>query len=324
MIICRSPLRISLGGGGTDIPSFYKIYEGKVIAAAINKYVFTTIITPYVDGIFLKYSKSENVSKIKDIKHPIIREVLNNYKNYSKRIEITSLADIPSGTGLGSSGSFTNSLIRAIYELKEKKISKTDLAEKSCDIEINNLKRPVGKQDQYISSFGGIKNFYFKKNGRVKVNDLKIKKKTIKKLENNLLLFFTGFTRSSTKILNKQDVETKNSQKNIIDNLCEVKKIGIETENLLLRDKLLDFGLLMNYHWKKKLERSKEISNEKINYMYTQALKNGAIGGKLVGAGGGGFLMFYSEDPEKLRDKMKKLKVNELKFNFDYEGTKVL
>lgn len=324
MIICRSPLRISLGGGGTDIPSFYKIYEGKVIAAAINKYVFTTIITPYVDGIFLKYSKSENVSKIKDIKHPIIREVLNNYKNYSKRIEITTLADIPSGTGLGSSGSFTNSLIRAIYELKEKKISKTDLAEKSCDIEINNLKRPVGKQDQYISSFGGIKNFYFKKNGRVKVNDLKIKKKTIKKLENNLLLFFTGFTRSSTKILNKQDVETKNSQKNIIDNLCEVKKIGIETENLLLRDKLLDFGLLMNYHWKKKLERSKEISNEKINYMYTQALKNGAIGGKLVGAGGGGFLMFYSEDPEKLRDKMKKLKVNELKFNFDYEGTKVL
>ena len=324
MIICRSPLRISLGGGGTDIPSFYKIYEGKVIAAAINKYVFTTIITPYVDGIFLKYSKSENVSKIKDIKHPIIREVLNNYKNYSKRIEITTLADIPSGTGLGSSGSFTNSLIRAIYELKEKKISKTDLAEKSCDIEINNLKRPVGKQDQYISSFGGIKNFYFKKNGRVKVNDLKIKKKTIKKLENNLLLFFTGFTRSSTKILNKQDVETKNSQKNIIDNLCEVKKIGIETENLLLRDKLSDFGLLMNYHWKKKLERSKEISNEKINYMYTQALKNGAIGGKLVGAGGGGFLMFYSEDPEKLRDKMKKLKVNELKFNFDYEGTKVL
>ncbi len=324
MIICRSPLRISLGGGGTDIPSFYKIYEGKVIAAAINKYVFTTIITPYVDGIFLKYSKSENVSKIKDIKHPIIREVLNNYKNYSKRIEITTLADIPSGTGLGSSGSFTNSLIRAIYELKEKKISKTDLAEKSCDIEINNLKRPVGKQDQYISSFGGIKNFYFKKNGRVKVNDLKIKKKTIKKLENNLLLFFTGFTRSSTKILNKQDVETKNSQKNIIDNLCEVKKIGIETENLLLRDKLLDFGLLMNYHWKKKLERSKEISNEKINYMYNQALKNGAIGGKLVGAGGGGFLMFYSEDPEKLRDKMKKLKVNELKFNFDYEGTKVL
>ena len=151
---------------------------------------------------------------------------------------------------------------------------------------------------------------HFKKNGSVKVNDLKIKKKTIKKLENNLLLFFTGFTRSSTKILNKQDVETKNSQKNIIDNLCEVKKIGIETENLLLRDKLLDFGLLMNYHWKKKLERSKEISNEKINYMYNQA--------------GGGFLMYYSEDPEKLRDKMKKLKVNELKFNFDYEGTKVL
>ena len=324
MIICRSPLRISLGGGGTDIPSFYKKFEGKVISAAINKYVFTTIITPYVDGIFLKYSQSENTRKIEHIKHPIIREVLGNFKNVAKRIEITTLADIPSGTGLGSSGSFTNSLIRAVYELKGKKINKTDLAERSCQIEIKNLKRPTGKQDQYISSFGGVKNFNFKKNGEVKVNNLKIKDKTLKKLEKNLLLFFTGFTRSSSKILKKQDTATKKNQNSIIKNLQEVKKIGYETEYLLNNGKLSDFGQLMNYHWKKKLERSKSISNEKINFMYDQALKNGAIGGKLVGAGGGGFLMFYSEDTEKLRNQMKKLKINELDFNFDYEGTKVL
>ena len=224
MIICRSPLRISLGGGGTDIPSYYKKYGGRVISAAINKYVFTTIIVPYVDGIFLKYSNSENVKKIKNIKHPIIREVLKNYKDLSKRIEITTLADIPSGTGLGSSGSFTNSLIKALQELKNKKVSPKDLAEEACKIEINNLKRPVGKQDQYISSFGGLKNFKFNKNGNVIVENINIKKKTITKLENNLLLFFTGFTRSSSKILSKQDSQTKNSQRKIIENLHEVKK----------------------------------------------------------------------------------------------------
>ncbi len=324
MIICRSPLRISLGGGGTDIPSFYKRYEGKVIAAAINKYVFTTIITPYVDGIFLKYSISENVKNINNIKHPIIREVLKNYKKVSKRIEITTLADVPSGTGLGSSGSFTNSLIKALNELQGLKINNLDLAEEACKIEINNLKRPVGKQDQYISSVGGLKSFKFKHNGKVIVKNLDIKKNTLNKLEENLLLFFTGFTRSSTKILKKQDNQTKNSQKKIISNLHEVKKIGEQTEKLFKTGNLFDFGELMNYHWKKKLERSKEISNEKINFMYDQALKNGAVGGKLVGAGGGGFLMFYASDKEKLRSKMKSLKISELDFKFDFEGTKIL
>ena len=324
MIICRSPLRISLGGGGTDIPSYYKKYGGRVISAAINKYVFTTIIVPYVDGIFLKYSNSENIKKITNIKHPIIREVLKNYKNLSKRIEITTLADIPSGTGLGSSGSFTNSLIKALQELENQKVSPKDLAEESCKIEINQLKRPVGKQDQYISSFGGLKNFKFNKNGNVNVKNVNIKKKTITKLENNLLLFFTGFTRSSSKILSKQDSQTKRSESKIIENLHEVKKIGDITSKLFERGNLYEFGQLMNYHWKKKLERSKEISNEKINFMYEEALKNGAVGGKLVGAGGGGFLMFYTEDKEKLKTKMRKLKINELKFNFDYEGTKIL
>ena len=324
MIICRSPLRISLGGGGTDIPSFYKKYEGKVIAAAINKYVFTTIITPYVDGIFLKYSISENVKNINKIKHPIIREVLKNYKKVSKRIEITTLADIPSGTGLGSSGSFTNSLIKARNELQDLKINNIDLAEEACKIEINNLKRPVGKQDQYISSVGGLKSFKIKHDGKVIVKNLDIKKNTMKKLEENLLLFFTGFTRSSTKILKKQDNQTKNSQKKIISNLHEVKRIGEQTEILFKKGNLFDFGELMNYHWKKKLERSKDISNEKINFMYDQALKNGAVGGKLVGAGGGGFLMFYASDKEKLRSKMKSLKINELDFKLDFEGTKIL
>ena len=264
MIICRSPLRISLGGGGTDIPSYYKKYGGSVISAAINKYVFTTIIVPYVDGIFLKYSNSENVKKIEKIKHPIIREVLKDYKDISKRIEITTLADIPSGTGLGSSGSFTNSLIKAIQELKNQKVSSRDLAEESCKIEINNLKRPVGKQDQYISSFGGLKHFNFNKVGKVVVKDLIIKEKTKKKIRRQFIAFFTGFTRSSSKILGKQDEQTKNSQKKIIENLHEVKKIGEETSKLFANDKLNEFGQLMNYHWKKSLKDQSKFQMRKL------------------------------------------------------------
>lgn len=324
MIIVRSPLRISLGGGGTDIPSFYKKYEGNVLAAAINKYVFTTVMTPYVDGIFLKYSRSEKVKKISDIQHPIIREALKNHNDASKRIEVTTLADIPSGTGLGSSGSFTNSFLKAIYELKKKKITLRKLAEESCDIEINKLNRPVGKQDQYISAFGGLKNFVFKKNGFVKIENLNLSLKTKNNLEEKLLLFFTGFTRSSTKILKRQDLDTKKNHTKMIENLHEVKKIGLEIKKILEQNRLEEFAMTMNYHWKKKLERSKEISNSRINFLYDLGIKNGATGGKLVGAGGGGFLMFYANDKEKLIHTMKKNKIYELKFKFDYEGTKVI
>lgn len=324
MIIVRSPLRISIGGGGTDIPSFYKKFEGNVLAAAINKYVFTTLIIPYADGIFLKYSESEKIKKISDISHPIIREVLKKHKSTAKRIEVTTLADIPSGTGLGSSGSFTNSFIKAIYELQNKKISTKELAEKSSEIEIQKLKRPVGKQDQYISAFGGLKNFVFKKNGSVKVEKLNIKKNIEKDLEKNLVLFFTGFTRSSSKILRSQDIETKKNKDKMIENLINVKKTGLHIKSLLEQGNTFEFAEIMNYHWKKKLERSKEISNEKINFLYEEGLKSGAIGGKLVGAGGGGFLMFYAKDKGKLIHRMKKFKIEELDFKFDYEGTKVI
>ena len=213
MIITRSPLRITLGGGGTDLPSYYKEFGGFLLSAAINKYIYTSVLEPYSDGIYLKYSKREKTDNINNIKHPIIKEVLKKFKQNSKKIEITTLAEIPSGTGLGSSGSFTTSLMKCMYLLNNKSISKSKLAEEACDIEINKLKEPVGKQDQYIASYGGLRVFNINDKGKVKVSNLNIKDKTKQLLENNLLLFFTGYTRLSSSILKKQDKETK--KKNI-------------------------------------------------------------------------------------------------------------
>tara|TARA_A100001388_G_C28774586_1_gene506412 strand:+ start:2880 stop:3854 length:975 start_codon:yes stop_codon:yes gene_type:complete len=324
MIITRSPLRITLGGGGTDLPSFYKKYGGFLVAGAIDKYVFTSIIKPYEDGIFLKYSKIEKKNSISRVSHPIIREALKKYDKNLKRIEITTLADVPSGTGLGSSGSFTNSLIKALFSYKNKNISAKKLAEESCNIEINKLKEPIGKQDQYISAFGGLKKIYFKKDGKVIVKKLEVKQDTYKKLEQNLLLFFTGYTRSASKILKKQNVMSNKKNPEMLKNLNEVKKIGYQSCHLLENNDLDQFGELLNYNWKKKIERSPEGVNKRIKFLYNDALNNGAIGGKLVGAGGGGFLMFYCRDKKSLKKRMSKFNIQELNFHFDNRGTKTI
>ena len=325
MIICRSPLRISLGGGGTDLPSYFKKNEGLVISAAINKYVYTTIIKPYKKGIYLKYSKQENVKKIIQVKHPIIRETLKKFQNVSDQIEITTLADIPSGTGLGSSGSFTTSLIQGLNYFSENNLlNKKILGLKACDIEINKLKAPVGMQDQLISAYGGIKKFIFKKDGKIDVKELNISKNTLNNLDNNFLLFFTGFTRASHKVLKIQKLKSIRNDLKMIKNLDEIKKIGVQFFKLLEGNDLKEYAKLMNYHWKIKQERSKDMSNKKINFIYEEALKNGAIGGKLVGAGGGGFLLFYSNDKKRLRNKMNSFKLQELEFKIDFEGTKLI
>jgi len=324
MIITRSPLRITLGGGGTDLPSYYKEFGGFLISAAINKYIYTSVLEPYADGIYLKYSKREKTDSINKINHPIIREVLKKFKNNSKRIEITTLAEIPAGTGLGSSGSFTTSLMKCMYLFNNRKISKYQLAEDACDIEINKLKEPVGKQDQYISSYGGLRIFRINKNGKVNVSSLKINNNTKQKLQNNLLLFFTGYTRYSSSILKKQDNETKKKKNQTIENLQEIKNIGFLSKRLIENNDLYQFGKLLDHHWKIKKKRANNMSNKKINAIYEDALNHGALGGKLVGAGGGGFLMFYAKNPNLLRKRLTKYKINEVKFLFDEEGTKAI
>ena len=324
MIISRSPLRITLGGGGTDLPSYYKKKGGFLISAAINKYVYVTVLRPFKKGIFLKYSKIENVKKILKIHHPIVRETLRLQKLKTPQIEITILSDIPAGTGLGSSGSFTTALIKSLYAHNKKLIHPQDLAELACHIEIDHLKEPIGKQDQYISSYGGVTCFTFNRNGKVIAKPLKISHNKLTELEDNLLLFFTRYSRNPGDILKEQDTKTKKDESKMIDNLNFVKQLGFRSKKLLETGKLSQFADLMNEHWEFKQSRSKQMSNKNISKWYYDGLKNGAIGGKLVGAGGGGFLMFYANNREKLRKKMFQNGLQEVRFNFDFQGTQTI
>lgn len=324
MIIARSPLRISLGGGGTDLSSYYRNYEGFVIAAAIDKYVYVTINRPFLEGIYLKYSKIENTKKISSIKHKIIREVLSLENLKTPQIEITTLADIPAGTGLGSSGSFTLALLKALYAYRKKKIHQEELAELACDIEINRLKLPAGKQDQYISAIGGLTSFTFHKNNKITTTSLNVSVKTLFQLEDNLLLFFTGYTRTAASILKDQKIRSEKKDVNMIKNLHYVKELGYESKVALENGNLELFGELMHKHWENKKKRSEGMSNSKIDYLYQLAIKNGAIGGKLVGAGGGGFLMFMAKDRIKLKETMHSAGLEEVRFKFDFEGTKII
>jgi len=324
MIIARSPLRISLGGGGTDVPSYYEEHEGFLLAAAIDRYVYVTVMRPFTEGIFLKYSEIEQVNGVADVKHPIIREVLAELKLKTPQIEITTLADIPSGTGLGSSGSFTTALVKALYAHYRKNIHPAQLAEMACKIEIEKLGEPIGKQDQYIAAYGGITEFSFHKNGSVSSAPLNLSVQTVHDLEDNLLLFFTGISRSAGSILKDQVDKSKANDTKMVENLHFTKDLGLRSKAALLQGDTKRFGELMHEHWEHKKSRSSGMTSDFIDSAYSQAMESGAVGGKLVGAGGGGFLMFYANDKEKLRIKMSELGLEEVRFQFDFEGTKVI
>lgn len=324
MIIVRSPLRITLGGGGTDLPSYYRDHEGFLIAAAIDKYVYVTVIRPFQPGVYLKYSEIEHVDKIDDVRHRIIREALKLFGTGAPQIEITTLADIPAGTGLGSSGSFTTALLRALHAHARNIIHPRELAEQACRIEIDLLKEPIGKQDQYIAAFGGITCFTFRRNGTAEAVPLALDDETRYKLEDNLLLFFTRFSRSASAILKDQDSRTKQRDAAMIESLHYVKDLGLRSKKALEASDLAAFGRLMHEHWENKRKRSGGMSSTKIDQWYELAMANGAIGGKLIGAGGGGFLMFYSEDKARLRHAMHEAGLIEVRFRFDFEGTKIV
>lgn len=324
MLIARSPLRVSLGGGGTDVPSYYREHEGFLLAAAIDKYVYVTVMRPFTEGIYLKYSEIEHSKEIEGVKHPIIREVLRELNLKTPQIEITTLADIPSGTGLGSSGSFTTALIKALFAHYKRNIHPLELAELACKIEIEKLLEPVGKQDQYIAAYGGISEFTFHKDGKVTSAPLNLRMETIHDLEDNLLLFFTGISRSAGSILNDQVVKSKEKNSKMLENLHFTKELGLRSKEALLTADTYKFGELMHEHWEHKKSRSSGMSNDFIDDAYNLGIKSGAVGGKLVGAGGGGFLMFYANDKERLRNNMSKFGLEEVRFKFDFEGTKVI
>jgi len=324
LIITRSPLRISLGGGGTDLPSYYREHTGFVIAAAINKYVYVTVHEMFSEGILLKYSRMERISRPEQIEHPIIREAIRLVQPRSRHLEITSLADIPAGTGMGSSGSFTTALLRALHALNRNSLSRRELAEQACQIEIERLGEPVGKQDQYIAVFGGLTCFTFQPDGEVGIEPLQLDGETLSNLEDNLALFFTGFTRNASDLLRDQDARSRQKEREMIEHLHVVKQLGYESKRALERGDLRGFAELMHVHWEHKKARSPGMSNSRIDEYYRLAREHGALGGKLIGAGGGGFLMFYTEQKTRLRQAMNRAGLREVRFAFDFEGTRVL
>jgi D-glycero-alpha-D-manno-heptose-7-phosphate kinase len=324
LIITRSPLRISLGGGGTDLPSYYRKHSGFVLSAAINRYVYITINEAFRPRIILKYSKLEDVERWEDIQHPIIREALRLTGVTGPYLEIVSLSDIPAGTGLGSSGSFTTALLRALHTMNRNFVPPRELAEQACHIEIDLLKEPVGKQDQYIAAFGGITCFEFLPDDRVIAEPLKIASETLANLEDNLLLFFTGASRSAAEVLRDQDTRTRDNASEMLENLHHTKHLGHESRDALLAGDLRKFAELMHVHWEHKKKRSPGISSGVIDEMYELGRANGALGGKLIGAGGGGFLMLYAEDKTRLRSAMRGAGLREVRLQFDFSGTSVL
>ena len=324
MIIGRSPLRISLGGGGTDLPSYYEKHGGFVLSAAITQYVYVTCqLTPLKEMLF-RYSQIERVKTVDEIRHPIIREALKLTGVMNPNLEITSIADIPAGTGLGSSGSFTTCLLKVLHKQKRHFIHPRELAEMACHIELNLLKEPIGKQDQYIAAFGGVTAFDFRKDGHVDASPLNASDEIIDLLEDNLVMVSTGVYRAASMVLKEQDEKSKSNDQTMIDNLHYVRDLGYRSREAIERGNLAHFGELMHEHWLHKKKRSALMSNADIDRWYELARQNGAIGGKVIGAGGGGFILFYTEEKAKLRAALKREGLMEIKLGFDYEGTKIL
>ena len=323
MIFSRAPLRISVGGGGTDLPSYYLKRNGFVVSAAINKYIYISIGQTFNKKFLLKYSKFEEVNDIKKIKHPLFRETLKELK-IRIPVNISSHADIPSGSGLGSSGCFTVALIKALNGIRNKKIDNKKLAELACKIEITKLKEPVGKQDQYASTFGGLRSYNFLKSGEVIIKNIKIKKKKLINFKNSLSMYYTGILRDSYDILKTQDIKSKRMNKEMLINLDMIKEMGFNTKYILEKGNIEEYGYLLNDHWETKKKRSPNMTSKFINKLYDYGLKNGATGGKLIGAGGGGFLLFFSNNVKELDAAFNKINIKKMNFDFEFDGAKIL
>jgi D-glycero-alpha-D-manno-heptose-7-phosphate kinase len=296
-----------------------------LIAAAIDKYVFVSANKRFYDNIRLSYSQTEIVDNVADIEHRIFRAALT-LLYIDGGIELVSIADVPANCGLGTSSSFTVSLLNALHAYKRDFVTQKQLAEEACHIEIDVLREPIGKQDQYIAAFGGITCLTFEKDGDVLVEPLTISAETLDQLESNLSLFDTGIERSASEILSEQDEKSKRDDPEIIENLHKIKELGLETRKALERGKVDELGRFLHVHWETKRKRSSKMTDPFIDECYETARKNGALGGKLIGAGGGGFFMFYCHNSDKpgLSQAMKKAGLKPMRFRFDFEGTKIL
>jgi D-glycero-alpha-D-manno-heptose-7-phosphate kinase len=316
-------LRISIGGGGTDLPSYYQRRGGFLISAAINRYIYIAINDTFTDDYVIKYSALERAEQVQDISHPLVREALRLHPIGGAK-EIVSIADIPAGTGLGSSGAFTVGLLKALYAYKREHVTAGALAEEACHIEIDILSEPVGKQDQYIAAFGGVQWLEFGRDGGVRVQPVALAADTLAELDENLLLFFTGYRRAAGEMLRDQDDRCRHGDRRMVENLHAIADVGRRSRAALERGDLEGFAALMDEHWRLKRERSAGLTNEAIDGWYALARANGARGGKLLGAGGGGFLLFYAGDKRRLRQALRDTPLREVRFRVDFGGARVI
>jgi len=319
VIFSRAPLRVSLGGGGTDLPSYYTEHGGFLIAGAIDKYVYMLVHTVFQRTYRMKYQQSEDVEHPSQIRHPILRESLLRHW-HGEPLEIASVADVPASTGMGSSGAFTVCLLKALAQARSTSIAPGPLAEAACEIEIDVLEEAVGKQDQYVAAHGGICGYTFNGDGTVQIEPLELREETLRRLRNNLLLFYTGEARSAPELLRDQDVRSRGGDESMLENLHATKRMGYRSRELLLSGDLEAYAELMHEHWQNKRMRSPGMTSDRIDTLYTLARRSGVIGGKLVGAGGGGFLLVYATHPSDTRQAMAAAGAPELVFDFEFGG----
>lgn len=324
MIMTRTPLRISLGGGGTDLPSYSRQFGGFVLSAAINKYVYITVNRSFLPGYFLKYSETEHAETRAEIRHPLMREALEMH-DVPKPLEIVSVADVPAGTGLGSSATFLVGLMHALHAYKREPVSAEDLAREAIEIEMIRLKVPVGKQDQYVAAYGGLLCQEYSTDGEVRLTPLTMTDARVRELRDSLMLFFLGYTRNASELLGDQKTRSTQGDPAMLEGLHFTKELGREIQNVLEQGCIAEFGPLMNAHWQRKRTRSAGMTSNRIDGMYELAMnKGGATGGKLVGAGGSGFLLFQTGDRRRLRNVMTEAGLSEMDFRFDFDGSVVL
>ncbi|HEX5235966.1 MAG TPA: galactokinase [Silvibacterium sp.] len=320
----RTPLRISLGGGGTDLPSYSREFGGFVLSAAITKYVYITVNRSFLPGYLLKYSETEHAATRAAIRHPLMREALEMH-DVPKPLEVVSVADVPAGTGLGSSGTFLVGLMHALHAYKRQPVCAETLAREAIEVEMTRLEAPVGKQDQYVAAYGGLLCQEYGTNGEVGVSPLRMGEGRVRELRDSLMLFFVGYTRNASELLGDQQERSLKGDAAMLDGLHFTKELGREIRSVLESGRIAEFGPLMDAHWKRKRERSAGMTNAQIDELYELAMgKGGATGGKLVGAGGSGFLLFQTSDRRRLRETMTRAGLGEMDFSFDFDGSVVL
>jgi D-glycero-alpha-D-manno-heptose-7-phosphate kinase len=325
MIITRTPFRVTLGGGGTDLPSYYSRHGGFIFAAALNKYMFINLNRPVVDDMVrVKYTRSETVAHRDALAHELAREGLR-LTGIDRGVEITSMADVPAGTGLGSSSCYAVGLLNALHTMQRRPLTYQDLAEEACHLEIDILGKPVGKQDQYMAAFGGLTVLEITPDGAVRVTPARVSDTTIEELERNMLLFYTGCERPSDDILREQSRSVETNREQVVQSLHTIKEMGREILEMIERGDLTSFGLALDRHWQVKKKLASKVSNPRFDQIYELAKANGALGGKISGAGGGGFFLLYTEKRHaQLREALRGAGLREMRYRFEFDGTKVL